>query len=112
MGQDDNINAIINLTTDHSERQSAITIDKLVGFAKTNGVSHIIVSDYNTLSGTADLVTKCCQNIIKASVGLRIQLEFNKYIGYVTLIAKIMLGMLQFAKFYGTVILISEVDCP
>lgn len=98
MGQDDNINAIINLTTDHSERQSAITIDKLVGFAKTNGVSHIIVSDYNTLSGTADLVTKCCQNIIKASVGLRIQLEFNKYIGYVTLIAKNHFGYVAICK--------------
>lgn len=88
MGQDDNINAIINLTTDHSERQSAITIERLVDFAKANGVSNIIVSDYNTLSGTADLVTKCNQNRIKASVGVKIQLSYKGYIGYITLIAK------------------------
>ena len=68
MGQDDNINSIINITSDHSERQSAITIERLVDFAKANGVSNIIVSDYNTLSVTAALVTKCCQNKIKASV--------------------------------------------
>ena len=97
-GQNDNINAIINITSDHSERQSAITIERLVDFAKANGVSNIIVSDYNTLSGTADLVTKCNQNRIKASVGLRIQLEFNKYIGYVTLIAKNHAGYVAICK--------------
>ena len=48
MEQDDNINSIINITSDHSERQSAITIERLVDFAKANGVSNIIVSDYNT----------------------------------------------------------------
>lgn len=97
-GQNDNINAIINVVSDHSERQSAITIERLVDFAKANGVSNIIVSDYNTLSGTADLVTKCNQNRIKASVGLRIQLEINKYIGYVTLIAKNHFGYVVICK--------------
>ena len=98
MGQDDNINAIINLTTDHSERQSAITIERLVDFAKANGVSNIIVSDYNTLSGTADLVTKCNQNRIKASVGVKIQLSYKGYIGYITLIAKNHSGYVAICK--------------
>ena len=69
-------------------RQSAITIDRLINHAKSNGVSHIIISDYNTLSGTADLVKKSKQNGIKASVGLKIQLDYNGNTGYITLIAK------------------------
>ena len=98
MGQDDNINSIINITSDHSERQSAITIERLVDFAKANGVSNIIVSDYNTLSGTADLVTKCNQNRIKASVGVKIQLSYKGYIGYITLIAKNHSGYVAICK--------------
>ena len=97
-GRNNNINAIINVVSDHSERQSAINIDRLVDYAKANGVSHIIVSDYNTLSGTADLVTKCNQNRIKASVGVKIQLSYKGYIGYITLIAKNHSGYVAICK--------------
>ena len=79
-------------------RQSAITIDRLINHAKSNGVSHIIISDYNTLSGTADLVKKSKQNGIKASVGLKIQLDYNGNTGYITLIAKNHAGYIALCK--------------
>ena len=98
MENNDYRNAIINVVTDHSVRQSVITIDRLVGYVKNNGVSHIIVSDYNTLSGTADLIKKRKQSNIKVSVGVKIQLLHNGYTGYITLIAKNHAGYIALCK--------------
>ena len=79
-------------------RQSTITIDRLVDYAKQNGITSIIITDYNTLGGTAKIMRLCAKNEIKASVGLKIQIDYKGYTGYVTLIAKNYEGFIALCK--------------
>lgn len=84
----ENNNAIINVITDHSEKHSVINVDRLFSYAKTSGASFVLVSDFNTMSVTAELIGKSKENNIKVSVGLMIQLKYKDNTGYIILIAK------------------------
>ena len=91
-------NELINVITDHSINKSRITIPDLVEFANTLQASTIIITDYDTVSGAAELISLCSNSGIKSSVGVKIRMQYDDIEGYTALIAKNYKGYIAIGK--------------
>lgn len=81
-------NELINVTTNHSIGKSSINLSSLVDYAKNVQASNIIITDYDTVSEAAELISLCSNSGIKSSVGVKIKIRYKDNEGYVALIAK------------------------
>ena len=89
--------SLINISTEYSnliisQKQtgevSAVTINELMAKVQKTGVRALGVTEYNTLMSAPDILTRCSQAGIRASVGLKIKLNFQNCQGYIALIPK------------------------
>ena len=88
---------LINISTEYSnlfisQKQtgevSAITINELMAKVQNTGERAVVVTEYNTLMSAPEILTRCSQTGIRASVGLKINLVFQNCQGYIALIPK------------------------
>lgn len=89
--------SLINISTEYSnliisQKQtgevSAVTINELMAKVQKTGVRALGVTEYNTLMSAPEILTRCSQAGIRASVGLKIKLNFQNCQGYIALIPK------------------------
>lgn len=91
-------NSIINVTTDHSIGKSTIQISSLIEYAQNVQASNIIITDYDTVSGAAELISLCSNSGIASSIGVKIKMRYEDTEGYITLIAKNYIGYTTIGK--------------
>lgn len=91
-------NSLVNVITDHSIGKSSIQISSLVDYAKNEQARTVIITDYETMSGAAELIELCTDAGIKASVGVKIKMQYDDTEGYIALIAKNYSGFISISK--------------
>lgn len=89
---------LINIITEHSIGKSSIQISTLVDYAKKAKTPTVIITDYETMSGAAELIELCTGVGIKASVGVKIKMRYDDTEGYIALIAQNYIGYTTIGK--------------
>lgn len=94
----DHNNSIINVSTEYSLDKSVINTDALLDRAKETGAGAVIVTEKNTLRSAPKILTRCNEEGIRASVGIRTALFFDGTKGEIALIPKDYCGMMILGK--------------
>ena len=87
-------------------------IDELVAQASKMGLTHLCITDYNTVSGAVEFIQECKAAKIQPIIGSHVQIAYGDKLGYVTLLCKNKKGWYDLIKCLGNCKFEKGIDGP